>query len=102
MTHVACESMLRSVGRSETYVHLCPGKWVAIRHVVVYYARSADAFSARKKCRHCSFKAGTPLTNTSDIVMTYPIRYGPHSGQVPFRPVTNPNDALSSNQKCLL
>ena len=51
MTHVACESKLDSVVRSP--MHPCPGKWVAIGRVVVYYARVAHAFSAGIKYRHC-------------------------------------------------
>ena len=34
MTHVACESKLRSVVKSS--MHLCPGNWVAIGRAVVY------------------------------------------------------------------
>ena len=51
MTHVDCKSEVRSVIRS--FLHQYPKKWVAIGHVVVYYARSAHRFSARIKCRHC-------------------------------------------------
>ena len=36
MTHVACESKLRSVARSS--LQPCPGNWVAIERAVVYYA----------------------------------------------------------------
>ena len=35
MTHVACESTLRSVVRSS--MHPCPGNWMAIGCAVVYY-----------------------------------------------------------------
>ena len=45
-------SMLRSVSRLSMYP--CPGKWLSIGYVVMYYARIAHAFSARIKCRHCS------------------------------------------------
>ena len=51
MTHVACESKLRSVVVS--FMHLCPGDWVGIGRVVVYYVRSTHAFSAGIKCLHC-------------------------------------------------
>ena len=37
MTHVHCESKLRSIIKSS--VHPCHGNWVAIEHTVVYYAR---------------------------------------------------------------
>ena len=51
MTHVPCESKLRSFVRSS--MHLCPGNVVAIGRAVVYYARAAHTFSAGIKCRHC-------------------------------------------------
>ena len=51
MTHVPCESKLRSVVRSS--MPPCPWNMVAIGHAVVYYARYAHAFSAGIKCRHC-------------------------------------------------
>ena len=35
MTNVACESKLRSIVRSS--MHPCPGYWVVIGFVVVYY-----------------------------------------------------------------
>ena len=44
MTHVVCESQLRSVLRSSMYPR--PGNWVAIEHTVVYYAWAAYASSA--------------------------------------------------------
>ena len=50
MTHVACDSKLRSVVRS--YMHQGPVKRVAIGHAVVYNARAAHTFSAGIKCRH--------------------------------------------------
>ena len=53
MTHVACESKLRSIVRPS--VHPRPGNLVAIRSAVVYYVRDARAFSAGIKCRHCIF-----------------------------------------------
>ena len=37
-------------------MHLCPGKWVATGLAVVCYARTANAFSAGIKCRHCTYK----------------------------------------------
>ena len=52
MTHVACESKLRSFVRSS--MHLCPGNVVAIGRAFVYNARAAHIFSAGIKCRHCS------------------------------------------------
>ena len=54
MTHVACESKLCSVTRSS--LHPCPGNLVAIGRAVVYYAWTAQAFSAGIKCRHCMSK----------------------------------------------
>ena len=50
MSHVACESKLRSVKRSS--IHQYQGHWVAIGHTVVYYARAAHTFSAGINCRH--------------------------------------------------
>ena len=44
MTHVACESMLRSVVRSS--MHPYPENWAEGRRVVVYYAQTACSFSA--------------------------------------------------------
>ena len=35
-------------------MHLCPGNWTAIGRAVVYYARTAYAFSTGIKWRHCS------------------------------------------------
>ena len=55
MTHVACESKLRSSVRSS--VHPRPGNWVAIESAVVYHIRAARAFSAGIKCRHCIYVA---------------------------------------------
>ena len=52
MTHVACESKLHSVVRS--YMHPCPGNWVAIRRAVVFYAWAAHAFSVEIKWLHCT------------------------------------------------
>ena len=34
-------------------MHQCPGNWVAIGPVLMYYARAADTFSAGIKCWHC-------------------------------------------------
>ena len=45
MTHVACESNLRSVVGSSM-------------HPVVYYAPAAQALSAGIKCRHCIGEQG--------------------------------------------
>ena len=53
MTHVACESKLRSFVRSS--VHPCAGNWVAIERLVGHYARAAHAFGAGIKCRHCRY-----------------------------------------------
>ena len=36
-------------------MHPCPGNWVGIGHAVMYYVRSARAFSAGIKCRHCTY-----------------------------------------------
>ena len=51
MTHIVCESKLHSVLRSS--MHPSPVNHVAIRCVVVYHARDANAFSAGIKCWHC-------------------------------------------------
>ena len=53
MTHVACESKLRSVVRS--FIHPGLRSWVTIGRAVVYHARAAHAFSAGIKCRHCIY-----------------------------------------------
>ena len=52
MTHVACESKLRSVARSS--MHPCPVNWVTIGRAVVYYAGAAQAFSVEIKRWHCT------------------------------------------------
>ena len=49
MTHVACTSKYDQL-RDQP----CPENWVAMEHVVVYYARAAQALNAGIKCRHCS------------------------------------------------
>ena len=36
-------------------MHPDTGNWMAIRRAVEYYARSAHAFSAGIKCRHCRY-----------------------------------------------
>ena len=54
MTHVACESKLRSFVRSS--VHPCPGDWVAIERLAVHHAPAAQAFGAGIECRHCSWQ----------------------------------------------
>ena len=51
---VACDPKLRLIVRS--FMHPCPGNWVAIGRAVVYYARADQAFSAGIKCRHCSLQ----------------------------------------------
>ena len=51
MAHVAFESMLRPFVR--LFMHPCPGNRVAIGRAVLYYARTAHAYSAGIKCRHC-------------------------------------------------
>ena len=51
MTHVACESKIRSVVRSS--MHPCLITKVAIRRAFVYYAQAVHALSAGIKCRHC-------------------------------------------------
>ena len=38
-------------------MHPCHGKWVVIGCPVVYYARTALAFSAGIKCRYCILTA---------------------------------------------
>ena len=52
MTHVACESKLRSVERSS--MHPCPGNWVAIVRAVVHSTLAAHALSAGKKYLRCT------------------------------------------------
>ena len=52
LTHVACESMLRSVVRSS--IHPCLRNCAAIRCAVVYYAWGAQSFSAGIKWWHSS------------------------------------------------
>ena len=54
MTHVACESKLRSVVKSS--MHPCPGNWVAIGRAVVYHGRAAHTFSTGTKYRHCIYQ----------------------------------------------
>ena len=58
MTHVACESKLRSVVRS--FIHPGLRNWVTIGRAIVYYYRAAHALSARIKCRHCTWN--DPIT----------------------------------------
>ena len=66
MTHVACKSKLRSVGRSSLYP--CPRNWVALGRAVVYYDRAALEFSARIKCRHCSLRIKATFScNVGDL-----------------------------------
>ena len=36
-------------------MHLCPGNWVDIGRVLVYYAPAAHSFSAGITCRHCRY-----------------------------------------------
>ena len=55
MTHVACESKLRSIVRSSVHPRLRNS--VAIMSAVVYYVRAARSFSAGIKFRHCSLKS---------------------------------------------
>ena len=50
MSHVACESKIRSVIRSS--IHQYQGHWVAFGHTVVYHARAAHTFRAGINCRH--------------------------------------------------
>ena len=59
MTHVACESKLRSFVRSSMHPGL--GNYVAIRYGVVYFARAAHTFSAGIKCRHCRAWTSDPF-----------------------------------------
>ena len=51
MTHVACESKLRSLKMSP--IHPSHRNWVAIGHTVMYKARATHTFCAGIKCRHC-------------------------------------------------
>ena len=39
-----------------TFMYPCPGNWMAIGPAVVYYARTAQTFSAGIKCQHCRSK----------------------------------------------
>ena len=51
MTHLACESKIRSVVRSS--MHPYPGDLVvAIGRAVVYYAQASQVFSAGIECQH--------------------------------------------------
>ena len=52
-SHVACKSKLLSVVSSS--MHPCPGNRVATRRAVVYYVRTAHAFSAEIECQHCTY-----------------------------------------------
>ena len=36
------------------WLHSCPGNWVAIEGVVMYYAQTAPVFSAGITCWHCT------------------------------------------------
>ena len=51
MTNVAFKPKLMF---SCEVIQALPSYWVAIRHVVAYYAQGALAFSAGIKFRHCS------------------------------------------------
>ena len=53
MTHVACESKMRSVVRLSMHPH--SANWVVIKRAVVYYPRDAYTFSGGIKCWHCIF-----------------------------------------------
>ena len=53
MANVACDVKLHSVVVS--FMHPCPENGVAIEHVVVCYARAAQAVSAEITCRYCMF-----------------------------------------------
>ena len=53
MTHIVCKAKIRTVVRSSMHLYL--GHWVTIKRAVVYHARSAHAFSAGIKCRHCTY-----------------------------------------------
>ena len=50
ITHVACESKLRSVVRSS--MHPYSGNLLAIGRVVVHYSLATHTFSAGIKCQH--------------------------------------------------
>ena len=60
MTHVACKSKVLSVVRS--CMHPCPGIWVAIEQVVIYFARAACAFSAGITYLYCDLLVPDKLT----------------------------------------
>ena len=55
MTNLGCISKLHTIVRPS--LHSCAGNWVAIGLAFVYYARTARAFSAEIKCRHCTCPA---------------------------------------------
>ena len=79
MTHLACKSKLR-LSYVMSYMHPCPGNWVAIGHVVVYFARSAHAFSAGIKCQHCMCRHSTSALHARVAWLQY----------TPARPIANP------------
>ena len=53
MAHVACESKLLPVVMS--FMHPCPGNWVAIGRAVMYYVMDAQIMCTGIKCRHCTW-----------------------------------------------
>ena len=49
-------------------MHPCPGNFVAIGRVVVYYARASHTFSAVIKCRYCTTSYMTVLVKRRKCV----------------------------------
>ena len=62
-------------------MHSYPRNLVIIRRAVVYYARSAHAFSAGIKCQHCTRTFGTVgyrviSANWAGFAIAYVLAYG--------------------------
>ena len=67
MTHIACESKLHSVVRSS--MHPCSGNWVAIGHMIVYFARAGHTFSVGIRCRHCTLTSTCYICSSKKMQM---------------------------------
>ena len=81
MTHVACESKLRSLVRS--FIHPWPRNWVTIGRAVVYYARAgikchhSQTVHPRNKIHAFTY---TQITNKKIL-----LHYQPRNEKVAFR-----------------
>ena len=53
LTYVSSESKLHVHSFVRSYMHPCPGTWIASGLAVVYHSRAAQAFSTGIICRHC-------------------------------------------------